>query len=258
MARLSSVFFILMQYNSNATGQDIVTMSEKKSLSNSVSFPIAEKTLYANEGSKIIWGWIHEAYGGWAFDDSNQTDFPEATTQLTSGQVDYLLPVDADAIKGVSIKNQGAVWYDLEPITLEQIQDQGFSEAQFMNVASTPIYYRLLGNSVKIYPAANYTQAASLKIWENREILLFTTTDTTKTPGWITAFHEALATYMALQYARINGTPQAGGILRGGFKTGLNAEWSEWEMRIKKYYSRRFAEMFPPRITVRDYTRENQ
>lgn len=248
-----------MQYNSNATGQDIVTMAEKKSLSNSVSFPIAEKTLYANEGSKIIWGWIHAAYGGWAFDDSNQTDFPEATTQLTSGQVDYLLPVDNDLIKGVSIKNQGNVWYDLEPITLEEIQDMGFSEAQFMNVASTPTYYRLIGNSVKIYPAANYTQSASLKIWEDREILLFTTTDTTKYPGWIAAFHEALATYMALQYAGNNTTPQLIKLQRewDGNEASTGKEGG-YKKAIKSYYSRRFAEMFPPRITVRDYTREMQ
>lgn len=248
-----------MQYQStNSSDLTICLLSEKKSKSNSVSFNIIDKTFYANEGSKIIWGWIHEAFAGWAFDDSNQTDFPEATTALNKDQVDYSLPIDADFVKGVSIKNQGNVWYPLTPITLEQIQDKGYSEAQFMNVSSTPTYYRLLANSIKIYPAANYSQAASLKLWENREILLFSTTDTTKSPGWATAFHEALATYMALQHAQANGLPQAGGVMRGGFKTGLLMEWSAWEERIKKYYSRRFAELFPPRLKVRDYTRENQ
>lgn len=248
-----------MQYNSNSSSLDIVTLAEKKSGSNSVSFPILDKTLYANEGSKIIWSWIHDAYGGWAFDDANQTDFPEATTSLNSSQVDYSLPVDADAVKGISVKNTGGVWYPLTPITLEQIQDYGFSEAQFMNVASQPMYYRLLGNSIKIYPAANYTQAASLKLYENREILLFATTDTTKTPGWVTAYHEALPTYMALQHAKNNQLPQ---VLQ------LQKEWDGnedvtgkpggYKKAIISYYSRRFAEMFPPRIMVRDYTRENQ
>lgn len=247
-----------MVFNSNATSQDIVTMAEKLCKANSTSFPIAEKVLYANEGSKMIWSWIHEVYGGWAFDDSNQTDFPEATTTLTASQVDYSLPVDINFIKGVSVKDTSGVWYHLNPITLEQIQDMGFSESQFLNVVSSPRYYRLLGNSMKIYPAANYSQASSLKIWEDRDILLFTTTDTTKTPGFATPYHEAVAVYMALQYATINSLPQAGGIMRGGFKTGLLARWSDYETRIKSDYSRRFAEMFPARITVTDAVAENQ
>lgn len=248
-----------MQYNSNVSGQDIVTLSEKRSLSNSVSFPIAEKTLYANEGSKIIWGWIQDAYAGWDYDDSNQTDFPAATTPLNSGQGDYALPTDADYITGVSIKNPGNVWYPLEKITLEQIQDRGFSEAQFMSVAATPTYYRLTANSIKIYPPANYTQAASLKIWENREILLFTPTDTSKTPGWATAYHEALATFMALQFAKNNTTPQLLQLQKDwDGNEDVTGKEGGYKKAIKRYYSRRFAEMFPPRITVRDYTRENE
>ena len=238
-----------MQYNSHATSQDIVTMAEKKCQANSVSFPIAEKTLYANEGSKIIWSWIHEAYGGWAFDDSNNTDFPESTGTINASQTDYAIPTDTNFVKGVSIKTTGNVWQKLEPITLEQIEDMGMSEAQFMNVASQPMYYRLLGNSIKLYPAPSYTQSSSIKIYYDRDITLFSTTDTTKTPGWATAYHEALATYMALCYAKTNQLGQA--------KT-LQDDWFNYEKRIKSDYSRRFQEMFPGRITTRDSVREFQ
>lgn len=238
-----------MQYNSHSTGQDIVTMAEKKCQANSVSFPIAEKTLYANEGSKIIWSWIHEAYGGWAFDDSNNTDFPESTGTINSNQTDYAIPTDTNFVKGVSIKTTGNVWQKLEPITLEQIEDMGMSEAQFMSTASQPMYYRLLANSVKLYPAPNYTQSASIKIYYDRDITLFSTTDTTKTPGWATPYHEALPTFMALQFAKTNSLGQT---------KGLQEDWSNYEKRIKSDYSRRFAEMFPGRITVRDTVREYQ
>lgn len=238
-----------MQYNSNSTSQDIVTMSEKLCQANSVSFPIEEKTLYANEGSKIIWSWIHEAYGGWSFDDGNETDLPSATTTLNASQTNYSIPTDAEYVVGVSVKTTGGTWQRIYPITLEQIQDTGMPESEFYSTASQPMRYRLVGNSVVLYPASNYTQSASLKIWYKRDISLFTTTDTTKTPGWSTEFHEALPTYMALQYSMVNQTPQ---------EKGLSARWVDYQNRIKSYYSRRFAELFPPRITVRDFTRENQ
>lgn len=222
-------------------------MAEKLSRSNSTSFPIADKTLYANQALKIILTWLHQAYGGWLYDDNNYTDFPEATTTLTANQVDYSLPVDTTFVQGVSIQQSDGTWYALQPITLEQIQDSGISESEFQNVPSQPRYYRLLAKSIKIYPAANYTLAAGIKVYYNREASLFTTTDTTKTPGFDSQFHEAVPTYMALQYAKINSLTN---------RNDLQNDWLLYEQRIKQEYGRRFAEMFPPRITVRDSVAE--
>lgn len=235
-----------MQYNSHATNQDIVTMAEKLVSANSVSFPIKEKTLYANQACRLIWSWIHEAYGGWLYDDSNNTDFPEATTTITSGQTDYALPTEASFIQGVSVKNTDGVWHKLQPITLEQIQEIE-AESEFMKTSSIPRYYRLLAKSIKLYPPSNFTQSASLKIHEAREISGFSTTDTTKTPGFDSQYHEAVPTYMALQYAKINGLPN---------KNDLMQDWLIYEKTIKSDYRRRFAELFPARITVRDVTRD--
>lgn len=226
-------------------------MAEKLSKSNSVSFPIEEKTIYANQAIKIILSWIHEAYGGWLYDDNNNTDFAEATTTLTSGQVDYSLPDGNLKVQGVSIKTQGSTgtFYPLIPITLEQINDTGTSEAYFYSTAAQPKYYRLLAKSIKIYPAANYSVSNGIKLYESREATLFTTTDTTKTPGFDANYHEGVPTFMAMQYAKINQLPN---------KNDLINDWLLFEQRLKKDYSQRFAEMFPPRITVRDYLRENQ
>lgn len=235
-----------MQYNSQSEEQDIVTMSEKLVSANSVSFPIKEKTLYANQACRLIWSWIHEAYGGWMYDDNNNTDFPEATTTLNADQADYALPTEASFINGVSIKDEGGIWHKLQPITLEQIQDIE-SESEFMKTSSIPLYYRMLAKSIKLYPAPNYTQAASLKIHETREISGFSITDTTKKPGFDSQYHEAVPTYMALQYAKINGLSN---------KNDLMNDWLVYEKIIKSDYRRRFAELFPARITVRDITRD--
>jgi hypothetical protein len=231
-----------MQFNSETNSQDIVSMADDLAKSNSVSFPIAKKVLYANQAVRIIKSWIGEAYGGWIYDDSNKTDLPEATATLVSGQTNYTLPIDASAVQGISCKDQGGEWYKLQPITLEQIQDRGIAESQFESTNSQPIYYRLLGNSFKTYPASNYTQASSIKLHETRDISQFTVTDTTNTPGFDYRYHEAVPTFMALQFKKINGEDSR----------SLMDDWLRYEVMIKKDFSKRLAELFPARIKVAD------
>lgn len=225
--------------------------------SNSTSFPIKKMVLYANQAVRIINSWIHEAYGGWIYDDSNQTDLPEATTALVSGQSNYTLPIDASALQGVSVKNESGLWENLQPITLEQIQDAGSSESDFLTTNGQPIYYRPLGNTFKIYPASNYSQSASLKIHETRDISLFTITDTTKVPGFDPRYHEAVPTFMALQHAKINSLSNADDLQfdwdGNESKTGREGGY---KAMIKRDFSRRFAELFPARIGVHDATRD--
>jgi hypothetical protein len=236
-----------MQLQSETNGQDLFTFCDDLVGSDSTSYPIAKKVRAANEGDRIIWSAIFDAYGGWHYDDRNQTDLPEATATLTSGQTQYSLPLDSAHLLGVSFKNAGGVWAELTPITLEQIQDRAGSEAEFMKIAATPVYYRPLANGFKIYPAANFTQSASLKIWFSRDISSFAVTDTTKTPGFDQEFHELIGTYMALRYAKSN-TLKVLAVLQ--------SDWNEGLVRIKKHYSNRFRQMFPPHITVGDAARE--
>lgn len=235
-----------MQYNSHATNQDIVTMANKLVKTSNTAFPVEEKTLYANEACRIIWSWIHESYGGWLYDDKNNTDLPEATATLTSGQNSYTIPTEASYILGVGVKDTGGTWHKLNPITIEQIQDFS-SEKAFSETDSMPLYYRPVGNTIEIYPASNYTQSASLGLWYTRDISAFASTDTTKTPGFDTVHHEAVPTYIALQYARIN---------QLDVKNDLEVQWARYEQRIKSDYSRRFAELFPPKMSTRDAVAE--
>ena len=245
-----------MQYSGHATGQDICTLADKKCGQNSASFPIIDKTLYANEGMRIIQSWIHEAYGGWIFDDKNNTDFPEATTALVSAQQDYALPVDASFVHGVSIKDQSGNWKILKPITLEQIQEK-CDEAEFYETNGDPEFYRPLSGSVKLYPASNFSQDASLKLHYTRDISYFETTDTIKVPGFNIQYHEALPVYMALQFSSTNSLTM---------KNKLQEEWDGEENKtgreggykkiIKSDYSRKLAQLFPPHIRVKDMTSE--
>lgn len=246
-----------MQFNSNSTEQDIVSMTHDLVKSNSVTFPLKKMVLYANQAVRIVNSWIHEAYGGWIYDDSNQTDLPEATTNLVSGQSDYTLPIDASALLGVSVKDTAGNWRKLAPVTLEQIQDSGVAESDFYTTDSQPMFYRPLGNTFRIYPAPDYSQSASLKIHETRDISVFATTDTTKTPGFDSRYHEAVPTFMALQYAKINSLPNLKDLKNAwdGDEDSTGREGGYKKM-IKSDFSRRFAELFPARIRVYDATRD--
>lgn len=234
-----------MQYNSHSDEQDIIHLiNDLTGMDNNV-YSLKAKTRDANTALRTIWTWIFDAYGGWAFDDSNNTlNFPSSTTSLVIGQRDYSLPSEALTIRGVEIKDTGGVWTSLLPLTEEQIRDNQ-AEKEFMKTSSKPIYYILYSNSIKIYPASDYAQSASLRVLYDRDMSIFTSTDTTKTPGFASLFHEAIAYGAGYFFSRYKTIPQ---------KNDLAVAWKDYEIRIKKFYAERYQQLFPSRITVEDVT----
>lgn len=236
-----------MVFNSNSDNQDLVSLLNDLTGADNNIYPLVAKTRDMNMANRIIWTWIHEAYGGWLYDDGNNTlDFPTAKTTLTTDQKDYQLPSDALTVRGVEVKNQSGVWEKLQPITEEAIRERQ-AELEFMDVSSQPMYYTPYANSIRIYPASNYTQAASLRVSYDRGTTAFASTDTTKTPGFASEFHEAVAIGGAVFYSMYKTIPQ---------KNDMVALWKDYEKRIKAYYSARYKEMFPPRMYVNDALKE--
>jgi len=233
-----------MQFNSHATSQDMVSLANLFTKQNNTSFPLAEKVIYANMGNRLILTEIHKAYGGWKYDDKNNTDLPTATTGLVSGQSNYSMPLDANTIDAVYVLQEGTTdqWDKLIPLTIEMINGQE-AEPSFEDTDGNPTYYRLVGNAILVYPASNYTQSDSLMIEYSRDISTFATTDTTKTAGFDNQFHEAIPVYMAYQYGQINGLPNL---------KQITEQWLDYLARIKNHYSQKFRDMYPARIRVRN------
>ncbi len=264
MARPSGVFFNLymkfLQYNSDSDSQDIISVVGDLTNTDTTQYPLKAITRAINKWNKIVWSWIFEAYGGWLYDDANNTtDFPTAVTDLVLNQVDYSLPSTALAVRGVEIKTVGNVWYPLIFLTEEQIRDRNIAEAQFMNVPAQPKFYFPYAGSFKIYPAANYAQASSLRVSFARGSLSFASTDTTKSPGFISEFHEVLPVGAAYEFAARKGLENTEDLkeqLFGHFTRSGLIQGTGYKDRIKNYYSERYQELFPPRVTVRDYVQE--
>lgn len=241
-----------MIYNGDASGQDIVTLSEDFSHTNSRSFPIRQKTRFANMGLKQVLMWIYEVFG-YQYDDSNNTTLPEATRTLTANQTHYPLPDGSDHLFGVSFMDTSGFWQKLLPITLEEIQSQ-CAESEFQNVPGYPIYYRPVADGFKIYPAASFSQSASLKIQISRDEVDFTITSTDAVPGFDPLFHEAVPTFMALQKAEIDRLPNVKDLRKKWSNdTAKDPDYPEgFEQKIKKYYQVKFKQFFPPHFHTQD------
>jgi hypothetical protein len=190
---------------------------------------LREFTAYANKVGHKIWHWIFLSQGVWKYDDANHTDLPQATTNLVDAQATYALPSDALTIERVEVKNSNGDWFRLRQIIENQIP--GAIE-EFNETDNEPVYYRLIGNTIELFPASNYDSTNGLKVYFDRDSVDFTYDDTTQTPGFASPYHEAVPVGMAIEWLKIkNPTSTTLQFLR--------EEWAKFEVEIKKFYSLR-------------------
>jgi hypothetical protein len=198
---------------------------------------LAEFTSMVNRISSRVWHNIFMATGNWQYDDSNETNLPIATTNLVSGQQTYALPAEALTIQRLEIKDENGNWEVLRPLVKEKIK---IAIDEYNDVDGDPIQYLLVNSQIVLYPAPNYSQDASLKAYYDREAVAFTTSDTTKTPGFASPYHEILPIGASIEWFKVkqptSPTMQV-----------LMADYQRLEQSIKEYYSKRFKD-YKPRV----------
>lgn len=238
-----------MVYNGDLDGQDLVTLCNDYANTTTLTYPLVKKARAANKTLRSIWSWIFASYGGWEFDDSNNTtNFPIAVATLTASQADYDLPPGSLTVRGVEILlNNGTVYQRLYPLNEETLIENGISEASFFTSTGVPLYYRVIGSSIKLYAAPNYTIASGIRVTFDRGSVAFASTATTQQPGFASEFHEAVAIGMAMEYCRQNHL---------SYLQDLQNDFAIFERNIRKYYTARYQEKFPSRMTVFDSTVE--
>lgn len=209
---------------------------------------LKEFTRYINEVNSRVWHMIFMSYGGWQYDDGNQVDLPAASDTITSGQTSYALPPTALTVRGVEVKDEGGIWTPLVAITEEMIRDRQ-AMGEFFKTSGSPLYYQLVGNTVRIYPASNYTQAASFKVFFDRASFAFASDDTTDTPGFASEYHGILPIGASIQWL-MSRRPESASLAQ------LKADFAVYEKNLKAFYQERFRQFFPPRIRTADIIRE--
>ncbi len=170
---------------------------------NASSFPDASLVVEANNALDRVSSLIMQSDGRWEWDDENNTDLPIATTALVSAQQDYTLSIAHLSITRVEVKDSSSNWHKLLPIDQADVYDQSLTD--FLKQNGLPTYYDKMGNSLFLYPAPNYAQNASLKVYFQRAPSYFTTADTTKAPGFNSLYHELIPLWIAYNYAIANG-----------------------------------------------------
>lgn len=167
---------------------------------NSTEFSAANKALYCNLAQHEVAALIMSSDGKWEFDDSNHTDLPIATSSLVANQQDYSIS-GAGFLKilKVEIKNSAGNWQMLRQIDIQE--KRNIAIGNYRTTAGTPKEYDLYANSIFLYPKPSYASSGGIKIYYQRVMDEFESTDTTKEPGFAELFHELVPLKAALKYA---------------------------------------------------------
>lgn len=174
--------------------------------SDSTSYPTADKTRRVNAAYEELIGDIINADGTWQYDDTNLTDHPIGTGTLVEGQEDYAFATEYLQIEQVEILDNAspAFYRKIKPLDKGELGDLSTEEYFGLTTAGNPQigfpeYFDQVGDTIRLYPAPTATSctlASGLKIYFKRTADLFTTADTTQSPG-LPSTHHILLAYMA-------------------------------------------------------------
>jgi len=177
---------------------------------------------------------IVSADGIWEWDDTNMSDLPGSTTDLNADQSDYQILKDAPTstqdwleIKGVNVKDESGSWYKLKYRSRKMF---GSPRAERETVTGTPTTFFVEGTQIFLDAMPNYDSSGGLEVLFNRVPLEFSSTDTTKRPGFNTLFHEYLVlvpSYWWEKYKRVGDPEQT------------KRDIVEMEMAMSKFYNNR-------------------
>jgi hypothetical protein len=198
---------------------------------------LKEFTAKSNRALSSVWHLIHSFTGNWKYDDSNHDDLPIAYTSLVSGQGGYVLPTETLMIERVEIKDENDDWKVIHPITKERIPE---AIEEWHDEDAKPMYYTLEGNVIRLFPAPDYSQSESLKIYYKRTGVEFDYDDTTTEPGFSPLYHRIIPIKVAIEWYKVKqpNSPTLQILLQ---------DESRLELEIRQFYASRFKD-YKPRI----------
>jgi len=162
------------------------------------SYPIADKTRVINEGMSRVAHIIFKNDRKFLWDDSNYTDEPVYTTDIVAGQSKYDIDSVFHTINRVEVKDSSGTWNKVVPF--DQTDIPGAVE-EYYTEGDSVYKYDKTNDTFRLFPEPNYSSTGGLKVYVSRTPTQFTTTDTTKTPGFHAMYHRFLSYFASLDYA---------------------------------------------------------
>ena len=143
------------------------------------------------------------------WDDTNHTDLPEGTRELTINVSDYSFLTDEDSnriltLLGISILQNGKY----EVLTPVDRNDPYYDSSTFGQVSGTPTQYdKISDNIIRLDRKPTATVSAGLKFYFQRSPSYFVAADTTKQPGFAPVLHRGFVIASAYDCALTLGLP---------------------------------------------------
>jgi len=205
--------------------------------SDTTSYPLKDMARNANFALDRVTALIMRSDATWKWDDTNNSDTPIATANLTADTEAYSLAVTYLKIIQVRIKDQQGNWVTLQPKQRRELTDDELTAA-----AGDPVQYFKIGNKLYLNPKPSYSSSNGLEYQVERGASYFAYNDTTKTPGFATQFHRLISLYASLDYCEANGLDSRANIIR--------SKITPMEQELMEYYSSR-ANDETPAITLK-------
>jgi hypothetical protein len=229
-----------MQFSNSSTNQGIVQDAYFGVGANSNSYPIADVTRAINKGLDRVSTLILQADNRWQFDDYNNTTLPIATTNLITNQQDYQFDSSFLEVVKVLIADENGNYYPI--YNIDSTDQNVYSYLQNLSAnKARPIRYDIIGNSILLDPVPNYSEANGVKVYFKRKAEYFSTSDTTKEPGFAGQFHQILSLYAQYDYATAKNLQK---------REAIKRDILEMEKEISKFYARRLKD-YQPRLIPR-------
>ena len=157
-----------------------------------------------NQWYRIAGFWIWRTDKNWHFDDTNFTNLPIAYTMLVDNRRDYEMPAAFLIIRQVEVMNSNGDYYTLN---LMSSRDSRLRTEKMQETSAQPTDYRIVGRNIILYPNVDIntvTAAAGLRATFDREVDVFTVSDTTQEPGFDAQFHPILYYGPSYEWAMVN------------------------------------------------------
>lgn len=142
---------------------------------------------------------IFKADPQYKWDDTTNSDFPIATTNLTANLDHYTMPDSTLVVNRVRIKDENGEFITLDPAERRELTDDD------LNDTGEPEKYFKLGGTIFPVPVPDYSATSGVELEFQRKGNHFETTDTDTSPGFNSQYHQFLSVGAALRYAMANG-----------------------------------------------------
>lgn len=210
---------------------------------------LAQFTGMVNLALDNVFHIIFKADGRWQFDDGGHNTYPILTGNLVDGQRDYSFTQDSDSnlildIQRVFVRTSTTSgYYEVFPVDVQSAPEAEISEfVDGLNREGSPYEYEKTATGIFLNPIPSANVTAGLKIYVSREGSYFTTSDTTKKPGFAGLYHDYLVLATCYDYALGHNLKN-----RDVFKRDM----LEMGKKIEEFYARRDKHARPIMTTKR-------